>query len=362
MILGIFLGVFFIIFTLFSKRRKDKPVVYLQLVALFLTLHNLQIYFSIDNIDTNIFAQKLLLPWYVLIIPAFYSFVLYYLKLENKKKKYFQIALALFGVEVLVRIGLIPTHFHDVKNLKIANYAQFEEILNAGFTIFLFVKTFLLYKQKSKKLDFILSFDKLRWLNQFMILAIVVILTWVFAIIFNLKNVLNPDVDLYYPLRLSTTFLLCWIAYIGFFRYNLIVDRQEIREIFAETIVDDTFNQTNDVTVLDKDFLKIKNFIYLEKNYLNPNLMLDDVANKLNINTRNITTILKVNNILNFSDYVNNFRVEKAKKCLLDTNFKDYTIVTIGLECGFNSKSTFYRVFSKQVGKTPTQYQRENGK
>ena len=71
MILGIFLGDFFIFYSLSSRRRKDKPVIYLQLVALFLTLNNLQVYYTFDQIDANIFERKLLLPWYALTIPAF---------------------------------------------------------------------------------------------------------------------------------------------------------------------------------------------------------------------------------------------------------------------------------------------------
>ena len=62
----------------------------------------------------------------------------------------------------------------------------------------------------------------------------------------------------------------------------------------------------------------------------------------------------------NFSDYINKYRVSEAKKLLADKNFDPYTIVAIGLECGFNSKSTFYTAFKKFTGQTPTQY-REAG-
>ena len=40
MIAGIFLGIIFIIFTQFSNRRKDKAVIYLNLIVLFITLNN----------------------------------------------------------------------------------------------------------------------------------------------------------------------------------------------------------------------------------------------------------------------------------------------------------------------------------
>jgi AraC-like DNA-binding protein len=58
----------------------------------------------------------------------------------------------------------------------------------------------------------------------------------------------------------------------------------------------------------------------------------------------------------NFSDFINSLRVEQAKKFLSDNEFSQYTIVAIGLECGFNSKSTFYSAFKNFTSETPTTY------
>jgi AraC-like DNA-binding protein len=355
--LGIIFGIFFIIYTLFSKRSKDKPIVYLQLFVLFLTLHNLQIFITADTIDTNFLERKLLIPWYVLIIPAFYTFVRYFLKIEDKNKRYFWLALFLFSVEIIVRVCLFPNYFHDVKNLNLARYAQLEEIINASFTLFLFGKTFFMYRKKSKKLDYILSFDKLKWLNQFIFFGLLILATWVFAIVFNLKHVLNPEVYLYYPLRISTTFLICWVAYIGFFKYNLIVDRIEIRALILN---DENYEVTVDQTKKEEEFLFIEQYINEHKCYLNPDFSLEEFVLQTKINGRRVSEILKTNTNSTFVEYINSLRIVKAKKLLLDKKYNDYNIATMGLECGFNSKSTFYRVFSKFVGKTPTDYIKEN--
>lgn len=357
LILGIILGIVFLIFTLFSKRRNDKPVVYLQLLVLFLTLHNLQIFITANSVETNFLESKLLIPWYVLIIPAFYTFVRYFLKIENKTNRYFWIATFLFAIEIGVRIFLFPNHFYDIRNLQIASYAQIEEIVNAIFTLFLFGKTFLMYRKKSKNVTYILSFDKLKWLNQFMIFGILILLTWIFAIVFNLKNVLNPEVYLYYPLRISTTVLLCWVAYIGFFKYNLIIDRIEIRALISN---DENYSVIVDETKKEEEFLFIERYINEHKCYLNPDFSLEEFVLQTKINGRKVSEILKTNTNSTFVEYINSLRIEKAKKLLLDKKYNDYTIAIMGLECGFNSKSTFYRVFSKFVGKTPTDYIKEN--
>ena len=46
-----------------------------------------------------------------------------------------------------------------------------------------------------------------------------------------------------------------------------------------------------------------------------------------------------------FYDFVNAYRVEAAKRRLKDKNYHHYSILAIGLECGFTNKTTFNRTF-----------------
>ncbi|WCC44285.1 AraC family transcriptional regulator [Tenacibaculum finnmarkense] len=55
---------------------------------------------------------------------------------------------------------------------------------------------------------------------------------------------------------------------------------------------------------------------------------------------------------------MNEKKVKQAKVLLLDPNYSNYTITSIGLESGFNSKSTFFTVFKKQSGYTPVQFKK----
>jgi AraC-like DNA-binding protein len=58
----------------------------------------------------------------------------------------------------------------------------------------------------------------------------------------------------------------------------------------------------------------------------------------------------------NFYDLINGYRVEEAKRLLLDTKNRNYTILSVGFEAGFNSKTTFNTVFKKFTGHTPTDF------
>ncbi|TAL47100.1 MAG: AraC family transcriptional regulator, partial [Chitinophagaceae bacterium] len=58
----------------------------------------------------------------------------------------------------------------------------------------------------------------------------------------------------------------------------------------------------------------------------------------------------------NFYDVINGYRVEEAKRLLLDSKSKNFTILSVGFEAGFNSKTTFNTVFKKFTGVTPTEF------
>jgi len=113
--------------------------------------------------------------------------------------------------------------------------------------------------------------------------------------------------------------------------------------------------QDSDLT-LQTDKLKL--FIITEKPYLEPKLSLYQLASLLGITSHQLSFIL--NNILkcNFFEFINYYRVEEVKKRLAKKENKNFTIFSIALECGFNSKASFNRIFKNITGKTPSEYQK----
>ena len=365
---GILFGILFLFYANFYVKVKNtKSIVYLNWFLVFLTLHNLQIVYFGNQIDTNILERKLLLPWYALIIPFFYTFLLHHLQIQNKVFNFLKLCIGIFVIQIIVRLVLIPNHFHDIQNLNIAKYAQLEEIFNAGFTFFLFGKIGYLLLRQKHLYQYVLTFDRLVWLKYFLVIGFIILISWVIAIVYNIDNALNPNLNIYYPLRFSAAFALYWITYQGFFYSSLLFQRIDIRENTNfnidqksnDTKTDQFLTQTQ-IPKIDKDFERINNYILENKIYLDPNITIDIFANSVQLTRRKVTEILKNNSNLGFPDFINKIRIDKAKKILIDPQYANYTIVSICLECGFNSKSTFYRVFEKFVCMTPTQYIREN--
>ena len=361
MIAGVIQGFIFLIYTTFSKRGRDKTMVYLNLLVLFLTLNNIQI----PVIDTffanaNYFIHALHIPFYLLTLPAFYAFLVHYLKIEYKISDFFAFGLGLFAVECIVRLVFYINYYSVHESLVIAQYAQIEEIFNATFCLFLFTKAALLVFNKQKMYTFVLSFDKIRWIKTFVILGASVLLFWIFAIALNVKNVINPKIYIYYPLRLSSSVLLYWIGYQGFRRYTTMSDRMEImHEINKETEAKPNLTKDKIAEIAFEKLSEIDDYINKTGCYLNPDLTIKKLALDLSISESYLSRIIKQGASSNFSDYINRFRIEKSKEFLKLKKYDSYTVESIGMECGFNTKSTFYSAFKKFTSVTPLEFRKE---
>jgi len=89
--------------------------------------------------------------------------------------------------------------------------------------------------------------------------------------------------------------------------------------------------------------------------YLKPRLSLVDVTSSLAIGEDELAQAIRLSNTPNFNQFVNYFRVEKAKQDLRQTNGD---ILSIALESGFNSKASFNRVFKDYVNQTPSEFRK----
>jgi YesN/AraC family two-component response regulator len=110
---------------------------------------------------------------------------------------------------------------------------------------------------------------------------------------------------------------------------------------------------------LDVLVKKIITLMEEDKLYQEAELTLQQVANKLQVPAYQVSQALNERMMKNFYELVNNYRVEDAKRLLLDEKSRNYTILSIGFEAGFNSKTTFNTVFKKFTGLTPSEYREQ---
>ena len=95
-----------------------------------------------------------------------------------------------------------------------------------------------------------------------------------------------------------------------------------------------------------------------EQPWLEPELTLTEVAKRLRITPGLLSKVINSGCGQNFNDFVNAYRVQEAQRLLADPRFAHYSLVGIALESGFNSRSTFNRVFKKMLGQAPSEFTR----
>ena len=97
-----------------------------------------------------------------------------------------------------------------------------------------------------------------------------------------------------------------------------------------------------------------------ENIFLDPNLTLSKLAQKLRIHSNQLSRIINERFGLSYNDFVNKYRIEEAKKKLTSSEENKSTILDIIYSTGFYSKSVFNTAFKKFTGMTPSEYRKKN--
>ena len=98
----------------------------------------------------------------------------------------------------------------------------------------------------------------------------------------------------------------------------------------------------------------------INKYYLDSELKLKDLSEKLDIPSHHLSQVINQETNYNFYDYVNKFRVDEAQSFLKNPDYKNHTVLSIALEVGFSNSASFYRAFKKFTGTTPSNFIKNN--
>lgn len=157
-----------------------------------------------------------------------------------------------------------------------------------------------------------------------------------------------------YALLLSITYLTYWIGIKGFGQMGLIKPFQNASVAKSES----AYAKLTGWQV--KEYLfQINEIMKKEELFLEQGLDLRGLAKSVSIETNLLSYLLNRHLGKSFYEYVNSFRIDEVKQRLASDEFRHLSILAIALDCGFNSKTSFNRIFKQMTGVTPSQYQRK---
>lgn len=149
-----------------------------------------------------------------------------------------------------------------------------------------------------------------------------------------------------------------WLMYSGLMQFNLANNRQAIRAQLAPAPAQTTAPKAALSSKSKTYFEQLMALMQTEKAYRNPDLGRQAVAQQLGISSSYLTQLIKEYASKSFTGFINDFRVEEVKQMLSNEQFNSYDFLSIGLEAGFKSKSTFYTTFKLHTGQTPSQFKK----
>lgn len=105
---------------------------------------------------------------------------------------------------------------------------------------------------------------------------------------------------------------------------------------------------------------KVQHGMEVQKLYLKHNLNIEEFAKRIDLPIKDVSSVINKHYGTNFFEFMNKYRVEEAKRLLLDESCAEMTVLDILLQAGFNSKSAFHRFFNRLVGVSPTEFRKQH--
>ncbi len=337
---------------LFFRKTENKPAHrFFILFLLCIAFYNLGYAAIFMDVQIGLFNMGMQpIPFKYLIAPLLFGYVTFSLNGRNKSLNQtigvLMLPAALYGVLRLYWLYMILSKKNPliIKEAYDAGFFTGNEIIYLTFSLIL--SLLMLKRVKDRRQQTVISFGAAknwRWLKRiskvFMSLCVIHLLLVLASLL-----VIGTHIRLfYYPTLIINTLFVYWIGFVGYTKSNLLSFKPLVKE-------------TRDPSINPEIQKALEKAMRDDKLFTNPKLTSQQLATHLNIPTNEITKYVNDQLGYNFSQYLNRYRTEEAMR-LMKTELTDkYKLEALAHEAGFNSKSSFYKIFKDQTGQTPAAY------
>lgn len=246
----------------------------------------------------------------------------------------------------------------EIKSLENFKYVLLIAILISGITYaFLAYRLTWIHKNKVENNFSYKEGINLKWLRNCILAIALVFLSA--TIIYLFREVIgysfNFNAD--YIFYLIIILLVFYIGYFGIKQENIFTNSPQINHKVSNTKYKNSGLKIQEAEKLHFELLKIMRD---KKPFLDPKLTLSELAKLLDTSSNWLSQVINQYEQNNFHDFINEYRVEKFIQKASEN--KQYSILALALDSGFNSKSSFNTIFKKFKGLTPSAFLSANSK
>lgn len=351
-------GLIFSIVVLLSNKYQNRSIYFLTALIASFSLSIFQYYLADTRlVSFDTLYNVLFIPYAPLNPVLFYLYVFTSLypnhRISLSQKRLFIPFLFFLFVSLFFKAGCV-LHWDSVPFKSVFWYLfVFHEVFSLVFTVFLGYKSYSLICNYEKQI--VMEKEKhivrhFNWLKNTLVIAGILCLFWAYL---TYELLIGRQTSFYF-LWIGMSFTIYWLGHVGIYKFGIYEERNSIRTLAADKV----YAKITRYKVKSEHICKMEDLMINQKYYLDNDITLERIANKLDINKSHLSRLISAELHTGFIDYINQLRVEEAKVYLADPEFSNYTLVAIGLESGFNSKSAFNNAFKKHTGITPSEYKK----
>jgi len=365
--IGVFLCLTLGPFLFFSKSSKNNANVFLGgltvIFFLFFSQGALYRYHLMDNFPYFIgFGNNALF----LLGP----FAYFYIRASTQKGFRLRLIDGLHFLPFIINFGMdiprylktdeerIAEYIYFINNGNLPNQGDWELLLKSLHGVVYFAVSVYLIMQYRKNLSNETSAVDTTF-HRWMLLFVILLALPVSSIFFYINTDYNR---IFIPLQLLSFFLLLLAIYIATLIKPQLFQTFPHQMLLPESseVQKQKYERSNLQEAQKEQYLtKLKTFVELEKPYQSPDFTIAQLSEKVKIPSHYLSQVINEKLGVSFLDFINSYRVKAAQEMLTNPKFSHYTIMSIAYDAGFNAKSTFYSVFKKQTGMTPSQYRKK---
>jgi len=352
----IFIGLAFALLLAFAKSINRTANRFLALALITMILWMVRILAIDVNLQSYIPGwDRLPMQFLLGLGPLIYFYVL---KITQPEYKFRRKDLLHFSPLLLEQVAL-ALEINESNQTATATYAtHFFALLNPVLQLLIFISlvaylysSHRLIENFYRRLQPVLmdrSRMEFRWLRRLLAATALLWIFWItyaFVDYFGYRNQLG--IHVYYPFYIFFVAIIIWTAAAAFLKPQ------------AGIIVAPRAIKLSTSTELKQKGAWLTNLVKQNRYYLDPELSLTSLAEKLELTTHELSRIINSSLKKSFNDFVNEYRVQEVVRKMHGPDRDRLTLLGIAYESGFNSKTTFHRTFKQMTGKSPAEYKSE---